>query len=84
MNLKANNIPTNPNMIDLVNLPKKRDIKFESKEISGKLPFGGPRIQRRLSLDQDHDKKVENSDLRNTLHEKFEGYLTRPHVELGN
>ena len=41
-------------------------------------------LKRKTSLDLDYVEKVKSSDLRNILREKYEGYLSRPQIDLGN
>jgi len=69
-------------MIDL-DVKKRREAKFESKDLLHKLPFGTG-ITRKTSLDLDAMEKIKTSDLRNILRKKYEEYLSIPNIDPGN
>ena len=61
---------------DQLKSKRKRDIKYESKEVFGSL--GQHRSKRRLSLDFENETKAKYLDLKDILREKFDGYLANP------
>lgn len=53
-------------LIDLENKKRRRDSKFDSKDLLQVFPFGSG-LKRKTSLDLDYLEKIKSSDLRNIL-----------------